>query len=61
MPMLHVYPSPFSAAKITPRMRSQADRPMRSRRQRRARITAGLNAAAIVLALAGIGLICIFA
>ncbi|KQV31295.1 hypothetical protein ASE23_06240 [Rhizobium sp. Root73] len=53
MPMLHVHPSHLS----TPRIKQRG----RSRRQRRARITAGLNAAAIVLSLAGVALIYVIA
>lgn len=61
MPMLHVHPSHFSVTKIEQRCRARPDAPARSRRQRRARITAGLNAAAIFFSLAGIALICVLA
>jgi hypothetical protein len=62
MPMLHVHSSILSArameARCFPR---QSARYKRSRRQRRARVTAVLNAAAVVLSLAGIALILIIA
>ncbi len=62
MPMLHVHSSILSARTID--ARCSARRPAgykHSRRQRRARVTAVLNAAAIVLSLAGIALILIIA
>ncbi|WP_428428802.1 hypothetical protein [Pararhizobium sp.] len=61
MPMLHVHPSHFSTPKVERRGRSRPETPIRSRRQRRARLTAGLNAAAIFLSLAGIALIYVLA
>lgn len=61
MPMLHVHPSHFSMPKIERRSRSLSDAVAQSRRQRRARLTAGLNAAAIFLSLAGIALIYVLA
>lgn len=62
MPMLHVYASIPSACSID--TRCSAHQPAghkRSRRQCRARVTAALNAAAIVLSLAGIALILVIA
>jgi hypothetical protein len=61
MPMLHVHPSHFSTQKIEQRSRPQPEAPMRSRRQRRARLSAALNAAAIFLSIAGIALILVIA
>ncbi|WP_426236332.1 hypothetical protein [Pararhizobium sp. DWP1-1-3] len=62
MPMLHVHASILSARSID--TRCSAHQPAghkRSRRQRRARLTAALNAAAIVLSLVGIALILVVA
>lgn len=62
MPMLHAHSSILSARSID--TRCSAHQPAgykRSRRQRRARVTAALNAAAIVLSLAGIALILVIA
>jgi hypothetical protein len=62
MPMLHAHSSILSARSID--ARCSAHQPAgykRSRRQRRARVTAALNAAAIVLSLAGIALILVIA
>jgi hypothetical protein len=61
MPMLHVHPSYFSTQKSEQRGYTRREAPMRSRRQRRARLTAGLNAAAIFLSIAGIALIFVLA
>ncbi|WP_426125393.1 hypothetical protein [Pararhizobium sp. PWRC1-1] len=61
MPMLHVHPSHFSTQKIEQRSRSRAEASISSRRQRRARLTAALNAAAIFLSIAGIALILVIA
>jgi hypothetical protein len=62
MPMLHVHSSILSVR--TTNARCSADQPAgykRSRRQHRARVTAALNAAAIVLSLAAIALILVIA
>lgn len=62
MPMLHAHSSILSARSID--ARCSAHHPggyKRSRRQRRARVTAVLNAAAIVLSFAGIALILVIA
>jgi hypothetical protein len=61
MPMLHVHPSHFSTSTIEQHGRSRPEAPIRSRRQRRTRLTALLNAAAIFLSLAGVTLIFVLA
>ncbi|WP_426228360.1 hypothetical protein [Pararhizobium sp. DWP3-4] len=62
MPMLHVHASILSARSIDARCSAhQPSGHKRSCRQRRARVTAALNAAAIVLSLAGIALILVVA
>ena len=61
MPMLHVHASILSARSIDARSANQPGGYKRSRRQRRARVTAALNAAAIILSLAGIALILVIA
>ncbi|MBP1856927.1 hypothetical protein J2Z75_000407 [Rhizobium herbae] len=59
MPMLRLHPSSLSAATADARRphRQSAGCAARSRRQRRARLTAAFNAAAVLLCLAGIALI----